>query len=514
MPSFSLVRRFGKQRKAIIDSSVSSGLVEQHVGHTMAESSHSESRISQQSQAGNVFSSFPALNSHELSSGLVTLSPHIEGVSIRDINAPVMSNNHFNITNHYQSQAKDSDATLRIGDIYLEEEVGEYSDVNDVRGTKYKARIVASSMSIWSYCGERTTEEFEKAYQVYASLPRHPNILQLYGICRSMQFMALAFHGGPCFMDRRVISFSLTDPEQSAHNMLQQHGLRGWRLAISDVDETGKLVVADFFPDPTDHSAFDTHIWMAFATNTFIKEDLLDYYKFLFDMIDIPSSHTSILPSPFNKAVPIQLSHPEINLPVYSLPGWNKMDTTVGETGIVLTFLPNMTICDTTLFATWACQANHQIHDLPINIMDLQTGKLVSFVTFNPMLNDLLETKYLYLFCPAQDTAKIYWSRDEQGQHIIEDSLIQASFGIVIDWDWDWNTYVYPIPPQFYGILSTIHEACGFDPYSTQVAEYLGLPWAVIDNAHLGLEEYVEDPEYSSESESGDSDYVSASEDV
>ncbi|KAJ7587788.1 hypothetical protein C8J56DRAFT_1082096 [Mycena floridula] len=121
---------------------------------------------------------------------------------------------------------------------------------------------------------------------------------------------------------------------------------------------------------------------------------------------------------------------------------------------------------------------------------------------------------HFYLFYPAQDTAKIYWSRDEQGQHIIEDSLIQASFGVIIDWDWDWNVYVYPIPPQFYGILSTFHEACGFDPYSTQVAEYLGLPWAVIDNGHPGLEEYVEDPEYSSESGSGDSDYVSASEDA
>ncbi|KAJ7587777.1 hypothetical protein C8J56DRAFT_890656 [Mycena floridula] len=103
-------------------------------------------------------------------------------------------------------------------------------------------------------------------------------------------------------------------------------------------------------------------------------------------------------------------------------------------------------------------------------------------------------------------------SRDEEGQHIIKDSLIQASFDITVDWYWGID--VYHVPPQFYEILHTIHEGCGFDPYSTQVAEYLGLPVAVIAGGHSGLEEYVEDPEYTSESESGDSDYVSASEDV
>ncbi|KAJ7587713.1 hypothetical protein C8J56DRAFT_81160 [Mycena floridula] len=118
-------------------------------------------------------------------------------------------------------------------------------------------------------------------------------------------------------------------------------------------------------------------------------------------MIDWQIYHpTSTLLSPFDKAAPFQLSHPEINLPVYSLPGWNKvvnaMVTTVEDAAIVLTLLPNMTIrcciptpqiptfstsdymkpfqqIDMTLFATWACQANHLIHDLPINIMDLQT---------------------------------------------------------------------------------------------------------------------------------------------
>ncbi|KAJ7587617.1 hypothetical protein C8J56DRAFT_80459 [Mycena floridula] len=335
--------------------------------------------------------------------------------------------------------------------------------------------------------------------------------------------------------------------------MLEAHNLHSWPLSISDVDETGKLVIDYFFSSAADHSAFDPRICMAFETNTFIKEDLLAYYKFLFDMIDWSSDlPTSTLLSPFDKAAPFRLSHPEINFPVYSIPGWNKvvngMDTTVQETGIVLTLLPNMTIrcCiptpqiptlsiskymeifeqdDEALFATWACQANHLIHDLPINSMGLQTELSDDWIQFrchaqsiqdwkkdpeSCVVSNLLETNYLYLFCPS--TGNSYWSQEEQGQHIIGDSLIQASFGITVDWYWDIE--VYHVPPQLYKILHTIHEGCGFDPYSTQIAEYLGLPLAMINNVHSGLEDCMEDPEYTSESESGDSDYVSASEDV
>ncbi|KAJ7587705.1 hypothetical protein C8J56DRAFT_1050946 [Mycena floridula] len=350
----------------------------------------------------------------------------------------------------------------------------------------------------------------------------------------------------------------LHQQHESAHSMLKAHHLRGWRLALSDVDETGKLPVARFFPGSRDNSAFDPRICRAFETNTFIKEDLLAYYKFLFDMMFLSFyRHTSTLPSPLDKAAPFQLSHPETNLPVYSLPSWNKFvfavngtDTTVEDTGIRLTLLPNMTIrcciptpqiptfsiserirlskqSGTTLFATWACQANCLIHGLPINIMDLQTELWLTRPwiecaaepingwrkdTASPAAHKLLEREMLHLFYPWNSMGNVYWSQDEQGQDIIEDSLIQATFGITIPYYWD--ALVYPIPPQFYQILRTIHQACGFDPYSTEVAEYLGLPLAVADSGHLGLEEYVEDPEYPSESESGDSDYVSASEDA
>ncbi|KAJ7587661.1 hypothetical protein C8J56DRAFT_1026419, partial [Mycena floridula] len=329
MPSFSLVRRFGKQRKVAVDSPVSSGLVEQH--------------IRRQSQAGNVFSATGGANSHGLTSGLVAL----EGVSIGNIKGNMMSNNNININHYYRSAANfdASDAMLRVGDIYLEEEFKRYTFVDHAGWTRYRGHITTCSnlsMSIWTYRGERAAEALEKAYKKYASLPR------------SSVPWCTTFHGPErIFQNITIITiehlFVQTQPEQSAHSMLEAHNLQGYQLEISDVDETGKLVIAHFMSGPTVHSAFDPQIWIAFETNTFIKEDLLDYYKFLFDMIDwsiyLP---ISTLLSPFAKAAPFQLFHPEINLPVYCLPVWtqvvNGMDITVGQTGIVLTLLPNMTI--------------------------------------------------------------------------------------------------------------------------------------------------------------------------
>ncbi|KAJ7587603.1 hypothetical protein C8J56DRAFT_942185 [Mycena floridula] len=181
MPSFSLIRQFGKQRKATINSPVSSGLVEQHVSPRMAESS--DFQIRQPSEAGNVFSSTRSANSHGLTSGLVALSQHMEGVSIGNVNAPVMSNNHVNITNYYRTQTnfEDGDASiflfavLRVGDIYLEEEFERYTIVDHVGWTRYKGHITTCSnmnMSIWTYCGEKAAEALEKVYKKYASLPR------------------------------------------------------------------------------------------------------------------------------------------------------------------------------------------------------------------------------------------------------------------------------------------------------------------------------------------------------
>ncbi|KAJ7587690.1 hypothetical protein C8J56DRAFT_890588 [Mycena floridula] len=471
MPSFSLTRRFGKQHKAIINSPVSSGLVEQHIGHTMADIS--QSGIGQQSQAGNVFSVSGANNSHGLTADPLALSQHMEGVSIRNIKGNMMSNNQVNITNYYQLQAKDSDArmskqfaVLRVGDIYLEEEFERYMFVD--HGLQ-KICITASF--------------------------RHPNILQLYGVCCSPHLTALVFHGAPYFMKRRDYYKSLpssqwmthylklhqqNEPGQSAHSMLEAHNLRGVQQYIVPL---------------------------------------------------IPRSAWPLKPILSSKRIYLTTT-------VYSIPGWNKVVN--GMDGIMLTLLPHMTIrWPDVAFQPYKFQHSqswnqsgylnkmmrHYLQPGPAK----QTASSKIFLstswiyklsipdwkndTESPGLNNLLETEHLYLFCPLKGAGNMYWSQDEQGQHIIEDSLIQVEFGITVCWHW--NPVVYHIPYQYYEILRTIHEACWFYPCSTQIAEYLGLPLAMINNGHSGWKIVgMEDPEYTSESESGDSNYVSPSEDV
>ncbi|KAJ7587797.1 hypothetical protein C8J56DRAFT_82650 [Mycena floridula] len=134
-----------------------------------------------------------------------------------------MSNNQVNINHYYGLRGNFDDsnfAVLRVGDIHLEEEIGSYLDENNVWRTKYKGKIMASStpnISIWTYRGERAAEALEKAYKKYASLPRHPNILQLYGVCCSPHLTALVFHGTPFFMDRRDYYKSLPSSQWMTH---------------------------------------------------------------------------------------------------------------------------------------------------------------------------------------------------------------------------------------------------------------------------------------------------------
>ncbi|KAJ7587779.1 hypothetical protein C8J56DRAFT_1026463 [Mycena floridula] len=113
MSSFSLARRFGKEQKVTIDSPASSSLVGQHVGHPVLGSSHSGTR--QDLPTVNFPSESTVNNSHGLLSGSVALSQHVEGVSIRNINAPVMSNNHVHITtNYYGSKTNFEDSNASV----------------------------------------------------------------------------------------------------------------------------------------------------------------------------------------------------------------------------------------------------------------------------------------------------------------------------------------------------------------------------------------------------------------
>ncbi|KAJ7587876.1 hypothetical protein C8J56DRAFT_83591 [Mycena floridula] len=92
-------------------------------------------------------------------------------------------------------------------------------------------------------------------------MPRHPNIIQLYGLCRSSNFTALAFHNaqrngvfeyhlslsGPSFVTYLA---DVIDQLQSAANALLGHSLKPYTSHIlhHHVDYAGQPVVDTFEP--------------------------------------------------------------------------------------------------------------------------------------------------------------------------------------------------------------------------------------------------------------------------
>ncbi|KAJ7587516.1 hypothetical protein C8J56DRAFT_1026386 [Mycena floridula] len=258
--------------------------------------------------------------------------------------------------------------------------------------------------------------------------------------------LALVFHGAPYFMDQRDYYESFPSSQWmthylklSAHHMLEGHNLGGYILY-----QAGAGIMLALLPNMT----------IRYGCCKIIMREVL--------MI-----------RPDVAFWPHRLQHQNATLRNF------QEIQLFGQTNM-------------SLFATWACEANHFIHDLPINIMNLQTELHPPWARFqcnvikcwkkdteSSAVNKLQNTDYFYFFCHVQAAIK-YWSEDEHAQHIIEDSLIQAAFGISVDCSWYYP--VYHIPLQFYQILQTIHEACEFNPYCTQIAEYLGLPLVVTDN--------------------------------
>ncbi|KAJ7573605.1 hypothetical protein C8J56DRAFT_1033772 [Mycena floridula] len=65
-------------------------------------------------------------------------------------------------------------------------------------------------------------------------------------------------------------------------------------------------------------------------------------------------------------------------------------------------------------------------------------------------------------------------TRIQTGQEVIPHRDVENALGLHIDiFTQMWH---YNVPPQLYPILRQIHETCGFNPDSTEMAEYLGYP--------------------------------------
>ncbi|KAJ7575664.1 hypothetical protein C8J56DRAFT_1032418, partial [Mycena floridula] len=173
---------------------------------------------------------------------------HLKSRSLGTINGSLFSNNQ--VHHHHHPQLKDDAdyAEINVRDIILETELGSQSFHHDLRsdGTlvevaqirKYTGRLFYQphqTMLIHKYEGLATTE-WKSHFNVLSAV-RHPNIVQLYGLCRSRNFTALIFHNVQRNRVREYLrslsgsSFltyiaDLMDQFQSAMNVLQGHGLQ------------------------------------------------------------------------------------------------------------------------------------------------------------------------------------------------------------------------------------------------------------------------------------------------
>ncbi|KAJ7572931.1 hypothetical protein C8J56DRAFT_1067274 [Mycena floridula] len=539
----------------------------------------------------------------------------LQGVSMGDVNAPMFSNNNIQqidraiVQNYYGTQEVTSDGrftVIREGDIFLQHELcschhpfDRYHD-NQVATRDFTGTVKDSPKLIWSYYGEQKLENFEEDYQIFRSVPRHPHILQLYGVCKSPGLTALVFHGVMPHAYAVYYCDNLTDPfefclqtyklaRQRPIEILGQSGLgTGYTWRACPIDMKGNILLQHFDSNPKyrlrrlvhrdlpfpEFIDIDPRILKHFETKSFTKENLLKYYDFLFHApgeSHIYPSTLSIHPLFWEL---FSFGHPEMELPRYLVHGhdcklvFNSVshdETRTYESGIVLTLLPDMSIRfqvpisrlkNTTVtiserlyllhkgasqtyhipFVIWASQAHHLLQDAT-NKSSL--GEMYASIThhiylycrinlkhinnqYKPKLRQLaddldIDSDFLYLFhnfdgSQAHGLSESkgqypFWAKDQKGEHRVADSIIQDVFGVTVYWNWGVEESEFP--RQYYSVLHDIHKACRFDPYSTGVADYLGVPLLKQMDEISGLKEWSDGSENGS---SDESDYASANE--
>ncbi|KAJ7582237.1 hypothetical protein C8J56DRAFT_1029088 [Mycena floridula] len=138
------------------------------------------------------------------------------------------------------------------------------------------------------------------------------------------------------------------------------------------------------------------------------------------------------------------------------------------------------------IFNLWASQVHHIMKKMKINDMGVQTiipQRVYIFCNALPRTpvwspgeaHGLLKHTLLYLWVDCTLSSHTWWwSTDLEGQTVISGTEIEDAFNI--SWDIMIEMYEYLIPQQIYSIIWDIHKACGFNPDTTEMAQYLGYP--------------------------------------
>ncbi|KAJ7575662.1 hypothetical protein C8J56DRAFT_1172036 [Mycena floridula] len=191
-------------------------------------------------------------NSDNNNAQLGAFAPSLIHSNIGTIHGSLFSNNQSNQIHHHHHHHPQADddadyAKIKVRDIILETELGSHNFHHDLQsdGTlvevgrirKYTGRLFQQphgSMLIHKYEG-LAISNWKRDFHRLSGV-RHPNIIQLYGLCCARNFTALIFHNvqktgfdqyhlslsGPSFVS--YIADAM-DQLQSAGNALQGHGL-------------------------------------------------------------------------------------------------------------------------------------------------------------------------------------------------------------------------------------------------------------------------------------------------
>ncbi|KAJ7580555.1 hypothetical protein C8J56DRAFT_1058203 [Mycena floridula] len=450
------------------------------------------------------------LNANDGGARMAAVIQSLHHTRLDNINAPVLSNNQLTtVYNHHQPPDNKDYAQIKVRDIILKTELKS--------GTHHELQpdgtLLQPAMLIRKYEG-LAAKDWERDLEVFSAV-RHPNILQLYGVCDSRHFTALIFHSGhqSTFRDYHLSlsgpSFvtwisGLLEQYYSAADDLRTHHLRPL-IPLYNVDHAGQLMVHTFSSCSSDGVIFNP--------KCFFKSLLEEYYDVLAMTCEM---YSSLGLTNFNVSMRHQEGTTTLHVPrpyIYGLNNWYPE-----EASVLCECMPDMSIrctiptsdlhniqfyqwfaigvqsaaCEPShapvihTFNLWASQVHHLSKQMEINYMEIQTNipwYIIISCTATPKITvwtatgaeeRLQQCTLLYLWFDRTSSSDTWWSTDLKGQAVIPTTKIEDAFNISLDI----KIYMpeYHIPQQIYSILWDIHKACGFNPESTEIAEYLGYP--------------------------------------
>ncbi|KAJ7582041.1 hypothetical protein C8J56DRAFT_1168107 [Mycena floridula] len=500
-----------------------------------------------------------------------SISQSLHGATIGNVNGPWLSNNCFTTVNHHHYHEEDCGESndyhlLKAADLILESQLRSQEKSYDlledgtlqekVKVTKYRGRVInqpTARFLIYQYEGTDASS-WKRDFNVFSGI-RHPNIPQLYGLCRSTGFRALVFHN--MSPDHRMtfiryhealsgiqfITYIVDTMDQftSAWQLLRSHNVAPvYYVTNHNVDTSGAIVVDRFLPfDEPAIRAFNRwclserippgHSILAALTHgltnhSFKKSELHLYYQLL---AGVCRMHYRFF-TKWGRHFDLHCSdhHQRVLVPV-AMEDFATLKPGLGDIPEKLSgeLLPDMSIRFTiptaelitmrqfsqvwqlviknpnpqwghneqTMFPICFSQIHHLIKNLktddskvpvitvPSRIhlfartrMDIRRppwkGPLKR-AAVSPPKYDVL---YLFFSDLFSQKPKSHWSIDPEGLDEIDKDEVEDASGE------NWTADIYweniEIPPQMYPIFREIHEGCGFDPDSIEMAEYLGYP--------------------------------------